>query len=95
MIYIGMVCTRSRSRLRCCRVRPSPQLSVDRLPYDLPRAGRYLERLGPDGEMRACYEACGAGYVLQRAMSQWEFACDVIAPSLIPKRPGVQRKHEV
>ena len=47
-----------------------------------------------DGELRACYEASGAGYVLQRAMKEWGCHCDVIAPSLIPIKPGVQRKHD-
>lgn len=46
------------------------------------------------GNVRACYEASGAGYVLHRAMQEWGYDCDVIAPSLIPKRPGVQRKHD-
>jgi transposase len=32
--------------------------------------------------------------VLHRALVEWGYACDVIAPSLIPKRPGVQRKHD-
>jgi transposase len=32
--------------------------------------------------------------VLHRALKEWGYACDVIAPSLIPKRPGVQRKHD-
>ncbi len=27
-------------------------------------------------------------------MREWGYQCDVIAPSLIPKRPGVQRKHD-
>jgi transposase len=47
-----------------------------------------------DGELRACYEASGAGYVLHRALHKWGYACEVIAPSLIPKRSGVQRKHD-
>ena len=44
--------------------------------------------------MHACYEASGAGYVLHRALCDWGYACAVIAPSLIPKRPGVHRKHD-
>jgi transposase len=67
---------------------------VDRLPNDIPKLKRYLERLQCRGEIRACYEASGAGYVLHRAMREWGMACDVIAPSRIPKRPGVQRKHD-
>jgi transposase len=47
-----------------------------------------------DGELRACYEASGAGYVLHRAFAEWGYACEVIAPSLIPQRTGIQRKHD-
>jgi transposase len=67
---------------------------LDRLPNDLPKVKKWLDRVARDGEIRACYEASGAGYVLHRALEAWGYACDVIAPSLIPKRPGVQRKHD-
>ena len=63
-------------------------------PNDLPKLKRYLERVAREGEVRACYEASGAGYVLHRALTEWGYACEVIAPSLIPKRPGIQRKHD-
>src|SRR5437773_11444313 len=68
--------------------------SVDRLPNDLGKLKRWLDRAAIQGEIRACYEASGAGSVIHRAMREWGYACDVIAPSLIPKRPGVQRKHD-
>src|SRR5665213_570535 len=32
-----------------------------------------------DGELRICYEASGAGYVLHRAIQEWGHACEVIA----------------
>ncbi len=67
---------------------------LDRLPNDLPTLKRWLERVARDGELRACYEASGAGYVLHRALQEWGCACEVIAPSLIPQRAGVQRKHD-
>jgi transposase len=67
---------------------------IDRLAYDLPQLKRYLERGARDGEIRACSEASGAGYVLHRTLTEWGYACEVIAPSLVPKRPGVQRKHD-
>ena len=66
---------------------------VDKLSYDLKKLRRYLERLGPAATLRACDEASGAGYVLQRELATWGIACTVIAPSLIPTNPGVQRKH--
>src|ERR1700716_548106 len=35
-----------------------------------------------------CYEAGPTGYGLQRQIKELGFACLVVAPSLIPKRPG-------
>ena len=59
---------------------PAPT-RVDRLPNELPKLRRYFRRLAADGaEFRACYEASGAGCVLQRAMQAWGFHCDVLAP---------------
>ena len=72
---------------------PAPT-HVDTLSHDLKKLRRYLEKLGPVASLRACYEASGAGYVLQRELATWGIACTVIAPSLIPTKPGVQRKHD-
>jgi transposase len=70
---------------------PEP-LRVDRLPYDLKKIRRYFQRLQADGSVRACYEASGAGYVLQRTLTEWGVTCDLAAPSLIPRRAGDHRK---
>jgi transposase len=72
---------------------PTPT-RVDRLPNDLPKLQRYLARVVPEGTLRICYEASGAGFVLHRVLRSWGYHCDVIAPSLIPTKPGVQRKHD-
>jgi len=65
---------------------------VVRLPGDLNPARRLFRRLADKGIPRACYEASGAGFVLQRALERDGFHCEVIAPSLIPSRPGDRRK---
>ncbi len=49
---------------------------------------RLLERLAREHEVRACYEASGAGYVLERMIWSWGHACEIVAPSLIPRRLG-------
>jgi transposase len=67
---------------------------ITRLPNDLVKLRRFLARQAERGEIRACYEASGAGFVLERAMREWGYACEVIAPSLIPQRPGKHRKHD-
>ncbi len=70
---------------------PEP-LRVDRLPYDLRKIRRYFQRLQAEGNVRACYEASGAGYVLQRSLAEWDVECHLAAPSLIPRRAGEHRK---
>jgi transposase len=65
---------------------------VDRIPNDPKRIRRYFERLQKEGRVRACYEASGAGYVLQRMLLAWGVPCELAAPSLIPRRPGEHRK---
>jgi transposase len=49
------------------------------------RAARRWAKLG---EPRLCYEASGAGFVLQRWLEGIGVHCEVIAPSLVPKAPG-------
>lgn len=66
---------------------PEP-IRVDRLSYDLQRLRRYFQRLQAEGTVSACYEASGAGYVLQRALLGWGGPCELAAPSLIPQRTG-------
>ena len=53
-----------------------------------------LDRLAREHEVRACYEASGAGYVLERMIRSWGHECEIVAPSLIPQRPGQRRKHD-
>lgn len=68
------------------------EAEVIRLHPDLLKVRRFFRRLGKRGRVQACYEASGAGYVLQRWLEKAGFFCEVVAPSLIPKRPGDRRK---
>lgn len=69
-----------------------PEPTVERLPGDLNAVRRMFRRLSEYGTPRSCYEASGAGYVLQRCLEHDGFQCEVIAPSLVPRRPGDRRK---
>lgn len=55
-----------------------------------PDALRQLcKKLRTDGvRLHFCYEAGPFGYALRRRLARWGHRCDVIAPSLIPSRPG-------
>jgi transposase len=56
------------------------------------RIRKLFRRLAEDGAIRSCYEASGARYVVQRVLTNDGFSCDVVAPSLIPRKPGERRK---
>src|SRR5881628_2926916 len=61
-------------------------------PAAIRRLAKRLEREAP-GEVRCCYEAGPGGYVLQRELeAAGGVICEVIAPSLIPVKPGERIK---
>lgn len=94
IIYLGMDVHKDSITIAVLPAAAKTPTRLDRHPNDLPKLKRWLDRVARDGEIRACYEASGAGYVLHRALQAWGYACEVIAPSLIPTRAGVQRKHD-
>jgi len=47
-----------------------------------------IGRLGDPGMLRACYEAGPCGFELHRLLTSMGVVCDVVAPSLIPRRAG-------
>jgi transposase len=55
------------------------------------RLVRKLERAAP-GPVRCCYEAGPCGYTLQRDMATERVRCNVVAPALIPRKPGERIK---
>jgi transposase len=65
--------------------------TVPNEPTAIRRLSRKLEREAP-GPVRACYEAGPCGYALQRQMTTSRVTCQVIAPGLIPRKPGERIK---
>jgi transposase len=49
---------------------------------------RFLNRLGEPRRLAICYEAGPCGYELYRLLASIGLACDIVAPSLTPVRPG-------
>jgi transposase len=94
-IYLGLDVHKESISVSVLPADASTPTARDRLPHDLRKLKRYCERLMRHGaEVRACYEASGAGYVLKRAMESWGVHCDLIAPSLIPTKPGRKRRYD-
>src|ERR1039458_2731168 len=49
---------------------------------------KFIRKLDSPEHLRACYEAGATGLEMYRHMKQLEVKCDVVAPSLVPKKPG-------
>jgi transposase len=60
-------------------------------PSAVKRLVRQLERDAP-GPVQVFYEAGPCGYALQRQVTTPRVRCDVVAPSLIPRKPGERVK---
>lgn len=49
---------------------------------------KLIKKLGSPEQLRACYEAGPTGFVLYWQLTQLGVECAVVAPSLVPKKPG-------
>jgi len=49
---------------------------------------KLVKKLGPSERLKACYEAGPTGYVLYWQLAELGVLCEVIAPTLMPTKPG-------
>jgi transposase len=90
-VYVGM--DASKNTIMAAVLWPGDEVpAAERIVNDEPSVRRLLGRLaGPadgPGQLRCCYEAGPGGYDLYRLLASMGIACDVVAPSLIPKGAG-------
>jgi len=91
-IYVGMDVHKDSVMVAVFEGLASEPERVERLPNDVPRLRRFFERLSKRGEIRSCYEASGAGYVLHREITNWGHHCDVVATSWTPAQARSARR---
>ena len=70
----------------------APARLVGSITHDVAKLLKVLARYGEPSAVQIVYEAGPTGYGLQRALAQRGYCCQVIAPSLIPKRAGERIK---
>jgi transposase len=73
------------SSVSLAAVRGDELLDERTLPYDHQVVERSLRRWR---EVRCCYEAGPTGFGLYRHLVERGIACEVVAPGLVPQRPG-------
>lgn len=73
--------------------RQPEEFTIDNDERAIRKLVRQLERASRGSEIRICYEAGPCGYALQRRLeAAGSVVCEVIAPSLIPRKPGERVK---
>lgn len=65
---------------------------VGMIPYRVEAIRKQMKQLGDPEQLRVCYEAGVTGYGLFRLLKTMGITCEVIAPSLIPKKAGARVK---
>ena len=58
------------------------------IPNRIESVRKLIGKLGPAKHIKACYEAGPTGYALYWQLTQLGVTCEVIAPSLVPTKPG-------
>jgi transposase len=64
---------------------------VGKLAHDVNKLIQLLDKTGPAPRLHVVHEAGPTGYGLLRALRARGYTCEVIAPSLMPKRPAAAR----
>ncbi len=64
------------------------QVELVQLEHSEKAVRRFLKRHGDASGLAVCYEAGPCGYELYRLLASIGVACDIVAPSLTPVRPG-------
>src|SRR5437763_14781704 len=75
--------------IRLAAMRADELLEERTLPYDEEAVERLLRRWP---SVRCCYEAGPTGFGLYRHLVERGIDCAVVAPGLVPQRPGVRAK---
>ena len=87
-IVYGALDVHKKSITACLICTETGEVVSDEVPNERERLLRAVRRWSKHGELRLCYEASGAGFVIKRWLDAEGVSCEVIAPSLIPKAPG-------
>ncbi len=84
LIHLGM--DTSVNEIVVAVLRPGEEIPVvERIPGDEESVRRLVGRFPDRRLLSACYEAGPGGYELYRLLASMGVACEVVAPSLVPK----------
>jgi len=86
--FIGLDVHKDTIAVAVAEAGRTPGRLIGNIAHDVTKLRKLLARYGEASALQVVYEAGPTGYGLQRALAQHGYCCQVIAPSLIPKRAG-------
>ena len=90
--FVGLDTHKDSVALGACELGREGARFVGTISSDVPGVLRALRKYGPPQHVRVVYEAGPTGFGLYRALNEHGYRCEVIAPSLVPRRPGERIK---
>ena len=67
------------------------EFAINNTVRDIKKMVNKIKKQAP-GKIKFCYEAGVCGFTLKRRIEQFDCHCSVIAPSLVPRKPGERVK---
>ena len=91
-VFVGLDVHKNSIVVAVAEAGRGPARAVATVPFEWKALKKVLERLGSIANVSCCYEAGPTGYGLARSLMAAGWACEVIAPSLVPKKAAERIK---
>ncbi|MCZ7566521.1 MAG: IS110 family transposase [Burkholderiales bacterium] len=91
-VFVGLDVHKDSIAVAVAEVGRAPARLVGTIAHDVGKLRKLFARFGDAAQVHVVYEAGPTGYGLQRELARRGYRCEVIAPSLIPRRPGERVK---
>jgi transposase len=87
-IHVGLDVHKDNISIGVAQPGREPGRLLTKIAHHLPKLLKQLDKLGMPAQLHVVYEAGPTGFGLARALLAKGYACEVIAPSKTPRRPG-------
>jgi transposase len=87
-LFVGLDVHKDSISISVCEAGRGASQFRGTIRHDVPALLKVLRKLGTPSAQLVAYEAGPTGYGLHRRLVQEGYGCQVVAPSLIPHRPG-------
>jgi len=92
--FIGLDAHKESTSVAVCEATREPARFAGTIGPDMRVLLKLLAKAGDPAQVSVVYEAGPTGYGLYRELRQRGYRCEVVAPSLIPRRPGDRVKND-